>query len=517
MARIEKKTKIRYLPAKAQLTQTDSVTGSFPTIARTAGVDNRSGRGLSFYDDSNTRTFISTSVPMMSTPVLSESFPRQIKMNPGQELQPYFDSGQEAVDGKSSSDPFWSMGSDFDGLREPLWSKHKIEIDITPQIQTAMTATQTSGYGAIYNFDTKRWIQGGQETLNVMSPATGKYNPLNFGFTPSFHTKYIELLTALRNNGGQPFSNFGFPWSMQVPNSSLFKMSTVIDKPFLLEKVYIQLSASYIKGIDPDLYQNVFDIDGNDFYDSLNNDKPADSFVINNFYILNQRADYKSGQNIYSTVSNLFFSTQTELEISPKNITNDLVTWFNILSYNANFDYDSSSFDGLADVKIFDPKSTDKFFSSWSQNLHMSGATAVPDGASSAFKSLLVDTSTAFPLVYDTNWLGGRNGVGGTTSNGRDFVNANKTSNNASNFTQKTTSPYLLMPGDALSFNWQMPMPETFVGGPFNNAIQRQTSALIFHRHPAKVILYGTYLSENEGTGDTLNQLLSSESIHEAL
>ena len=131
------------------------------------------------------------------------------------------------------------------------------------------------------------------------------------------------------------------------------------------------------------------------------------------------------------------------------------------------------------------------------------------------FSSFFIDSTDIYNIeVFSSTWLGGRNGIGGTNSNGRDFVNSSKSENNKS---IKSSVPYLLMPGDELSFNWQTPIPEVIKGGPFNTAVTRSVSSISFANSPSKVILYGTYLSENKGTGETLNQLLSSDAIHEAL
>jgi len=83
----------------------------------------------------------------------------------------------------------------------------------------------------------------------------------------------------------------------------------------------------------------------------------------------------------------------------------------------------------------------------------------------------------------------------------------------------KRTNPYLLHPQDNLIFGWQLPtdlnIDQYF--GPFGSlpTINNEGPKLTFAQAPAKIILYGSYIREGKEHHDTLNQLLTSNTIHE--
>jgi hypothetical protein len=134
-------------------------------------------------------------------------------------------------------------------------------------------------------------------------------------------------------------------------------------------------------------------------------------------------------------------------------------------------------------------------------------------------------------------------------NNGRDFknvfknsdtntiINSNKSSNVS--FTQggyqkqvvvkgykeqKIINPYLLLPSDNIVFGWQLPCSSNFASatntdfltGKYNFA-HTLGPQLTFAKYPSKITLYGSYVKEDEEHHDTLNQNLTSDTIHEII
>ncbi len=89
------------------------------------------------------------------------------------------------------------------------------------------------------------------------------------------------------------------------------------------------------------------------------------------------------------------------------------------------------------------------------------------------------------------------------------------------------SNPYLLLPGDELVFGWQVPLgpgfdkimpndiPANFTGS--FDVYEGLGPELIFPVHPSKITFYGSILREGKEHHDTLNQLLTSETIHEVI
>ena len=267
---------------------------------------------------------------------------------PGQDLTPFRDFANPAVEGKSTNEPFYATGSNplifGTDLQQPLWSKTKIEIDIG--CRTASTLQfyigETTGnldYDSndndgppsndlgwsypvsYYNFVDKRWEGIGPGYIfpgsinndgsyivrdRIDSPIVNDY--VFWGFTPSIlmysptgestsQTGAPLPIADLRITGqfdfmttaGQPCTNFGFPYhpKFHATSSQLFNTSTVISEPFLVEKIVVEMSAAF--QIFPEMYNTASVIDGGNppFLNSLiSGTLPA---AINNLFILNQR------------------------------------------------------------------------------------------------------------------------------------------------------------------------------------------------------------------------------------
>jgi len=88
---------------------------------------------------------------------------------------------------------------------------------------------------------------------------------------------------------------------------------------------------------------------------------------------------------------------------------------------------------------------------------------------------------------------------------------------------QQIVNPYLLLPSDKLIFGWQLPVADLFcassfpVGGVDYNFAHTLGPEMTFAHAPAKITLYGSYIKEGKEHHDTLNQLLTSNAIHEII
>ena len=84
---------------------------------------------------------------------------------------------------------------------------------------------------------------------------------------------------------------------------------------------------------------------------------------------------------------------------------------------------------------------------------------------------------------------------------------------------EKKTNPYLLFPQDNLILGFQVPLNQLFISG--SSSIYAYESdggpKLTFSPGEAKLILYGSYITEGHEEHDTLNQLLTSNNIHEVI
>lgn len=211
--------------------------------------------------------------------------------NPGEQLSPFNEAKKLEISNCESMDPFHMTGSSIEdvgpGFSTRLASKTRIEIDLTPAITSTLSIkngtvelVDPDGVGAAgnpkagnwdfdgrdsypmgyFNFSERRWegvgrgiatsISGTQGYLWSNAP-TGSVNTnlanSMYGFSPSY------ALVDAATEGLQaaiPFTNFGFPMSpkFHATSSQLYHLSGVIDRPFLVEKIIYEFSASYHTG-----------------------------------------------------------------------------------------------------------------------------------------------------------------------------------------------------------------------------------------------------------------------------
>lgn len=316
----------------------------------------------------------------------------------GQELTPFRDSGQPAMDGKSSNNPFFATGSANlligEGFSSPLWSKNKIEIDISVPVECgADLYISGHGYGVTtpaladqgvshemlyYNFQTKKWeglnlgISYGSYHTGILGNGSNGGNVLfedmsMIGFAPSIVNLYGTISALAKNEvsgvfewqaaAGEPVTNFGFPYSgkFHATSSQLCDMSQYINAPFLVEKIVVELSAAYT--IMPETYSTS---SYNDTYSAITSiTQSTVPASINNFFILNQKNSNKISHNERMEIANTFATDNILTVTIPENrylskssgkiwtnTCRDIVTWGGISSFAANM-YSTATRSGI--------------------------------------------------------------------------------------------------------------------------------------------------------------------------
>lgn len=352
MARINKNTRIKGLPVRVQQQEKDNAPGTYPeervvqtgeqlvwndesTIIFTGSSDVNYASKLSG-DSPFLSTELSTSLSTTGKIVagISDTFvTSSVKLTP---YQPFRDSANFASDGKSEGSRFFATGTLItdggEGFTSPLWSKKKIEIDIssnpcsfkyvisqslTSDTTTTTTASYPSGSSypmAYFNFQTRMWegigtgwpgydnnIEEPPQTQAVLDAA----NFATYGFHPSIITlgrgdvvnqitssdasiaatasfamsqKYPYGLFREQKAAGEFSSLYGFPYDGKFHATSSQLYTPDITEPFLIEKVVVEVSGASFTMFDS--------IDNGGVYNITGAVLPA---CINNFFILNQK------------------------------------------------------------------------------------------------------------------------------------------------------------------------------------------------------------------------------------
>lgn len=331
------------LPPRVQLQQMDALTGSYPTNVRFS-IDGRTGNYPIGFNDIYTIPFLSSkkyipavgftenniwlansqSNDLTSSIVTTGSVRSQIieglpffHFTPGQDLTPFRDNEQPSADGKSENNSFFATGSAIsevgEGFSSPLWSKDKIEIDLSvnsPQILNIdLLNDENSQQMSYFNFANKTWEALSDISLTDSNIRSGSLSNLQgknitIGFAPSLGVPRVYVPAAMGDfvhgyyfmkTAGTQISNFGFPLNSRyyATSSQQYSISNNIQHPFLLEKVVLIISMS---SVSTPIYTNAIN-DGfvaaplaNGPYTAAGySEKTIIPFMTNNFFILHQR------------------------------------------------------------------------------------------------------------------------------------------------------------------------------------------------------------------------------------
>ena len=466
---------------------------------------------------------------------IADSF---ITFTPGQDLQPFMDSGNPAVDGKLSSsiggvNAFYATGSAVEitgpGFQQPLWSKNKIEIDITPSTVQNISLTNTGSTGNYpmnyWNPTTKRyegigtgrglWSGFGNTAATDKSTIEAVLESQTFGFGASIDTGGgVYQITATGSNAyARQIDIFGFPYhtKFQPTSSQQINMRDYISEPFLLEKIVCEISSS---------------IQTKHLFYNTNSSMWS-------FFLLNSRSTFPNQSIGNQTISYVNSAAPPATTITTSSFSGatylDLIDYFQV-AFTGSFS--GYILQAVNREEIVNPTydAGTKTYTYQGQHIISSSVKTSLEHNSSGFYASINSSGQTLTITQSLN-SSGRNQI--TNTNGRDWKNsfelAVKSGTNTPipvvfpsmpvNIQYTKPNPYLLLPTDKITFGFQLPWSSTmgYVNYQITSSIGFATTGI------NKITLYGSSLRVNPETNqveeyhDTLNQLLSSNSIHEII
>lgn len=612
MARQEKGTRIRGLPARVQKSQIDAASGTYPTKFRLSADNVRLGRERIFFDDTKTIVFaeanshyypgiglnsgskylqgqLASDLPLATTitatghpiqSVIDESYIITNNLLPTS-LNPFIEDNLFEVEGKSSSSTFFKTGSAVEevgeGFDTPVWSKHRIEIDISVVASSTLKLVRASAYNnnvsgtsypmAYYNFSTKRWDPIGLGyAINSTDDVTLAIERMMIGFgsalLPSGETKaHVQQV-------GSCISDFGFPShpKFHATSSQTLKMSKYIDRPFLLEKAVITLSGSWSIGNSINVNATV--------YDSLALNDPSRQTItasINTCFLLNQRRNQNikfgkplsviTTQQPYVNSLNITIPTSSVLSVGGPSIyvdtVRDIIGFSQIYSfakdaYDKVLTWPSASSSALVkdiinitenDLVLNNSNDSSITGSNWSEFIKLSMKMCTPVGevqsyvldsgmflvVTGALMTKVIAASSSYNVYEVTlGYDGYRTGLGLIYPSSRgllndfyrnpsvEFYNVEKELNVFLKVVKGKWryNPYILLPSDELILGWQIPISYQPAMFPEPGTAE---STFTFLPGNFKMVLYGSFIKEGREFYDTINQLLTSNAVHEII
>jgi hypothetical protein len=411
------------------------------------------------------------------------------------------------------------------GFKSPLKDKTKIEIDINPSEQTKLFFTTGSNTGVInsglayYNFDLDRFEVHGDLTtgsnIDFFNPDPLMRSGSMLAFAPSFPITDA----VIQRNSGFPTTLSGFPFDKKfnATGSQLFKASDIISAPFLVEKMVYEFSGSM-----PFLFTGTTRAN------------------IMQFFILNQRGYSISERNIRTSWRNTrnFISEYGGSTVTGSFFVNNIKDIVNVAQVSL---YDSTA----------EAAGIDQLGIARDLNVEFDSLATAPTSTfvlSSSIKTPSINTGLGFLAARTIsnsdgvcllkNEFGGRTSLAnhpqGILSSPRSYIN-NVSGRNLSGTFESTSfdyvtaelseqndlpSPYLLLPSDNLIFGWANQQQPTYNSGVTSERRIAGESSLEDGRFTilpgkGKLVLYGSMIRENKEFHHGLNQLLSSDAVHE--
>lgn len=496
--------------------------------------------------------------PYFTSPLKSKTH-ITIDLSPVTEYSAMINNGVVAISGNPAVAGNWNFsGSSNYPMMYFNFSKRSWE-GIGLGIPTSITGTQG-------------WNWGNNPTGSVVDNIkNGMY-----GFAPSYAiTSSLEGQQA-----ATPITNFGFPMhpKFHATSSQVFHLSGVISYPFLVEKIVYEFSGSYMTGSlagDPNRQPTVTSTSASNITDAFNtfvdqslsigstsklltsNGATGDwGAPISTFFILNQRRPFSgsqmlvvepavdratafgnSGPHVFNAATNVEASltvtipssTQISQNGSPTTVgtVRDIVTYAQVSALGSNY----TDANVVALSRELNIKNCVDATEYW-------GGTYV---VSSTVKSPEVDlqTMTAFLGINDVasisvlyNMPGGRNGFAQPT--GRDLVTSVLGYDASQSLTindpdlngsfvvtiaesNSKVNPYILYPTDTLVFGWQVPWGKRMFADGRVGPADGRSSILTMKPGKGRLVIYGSHVSEGGEQHATLNQLLTSNAVHEII
>lgn len=575
MARTEKKSKIKGLPPQISLTERDSLQGSYPAV------NNPVVTGTIVFNDLSTIPFATSSiyyglgistgspyaVPLsyMTTSLtgpgrvvagVADTF---VQFSASLRNSPFRDNDQYAADGKSNGSTMFASGAQLSNFGAPLWSKEKIEINLSANATTTFgenfgPSKTSASYMVYYNHASASWMPVGSprvatyyvsQALSIPTRGiTDWYNDKAIGFGAVSINQNLASENSVVLNSVRPMSEFGFPFAQKYfvpttgPSSSiLYPMDRIITRPFMLEAIALEFTGSHTSG---------------DFLSAWSGG--AVGFAASFFFILNQRKNFQITQPVTLQPYGTSFPTNGTASYTVTHSAGlmDLVTALPIFTpgktkaaWDTNTSIMSTRESTLGpalttnkNLNFLFPtgSATDVTQLKWSGRYIVSGVCCAPvarDPADSVTSVMTIRSGT-LGNNYTTlpTFRASRNGTSAYLSN-RNFLNTvlgyqkittydpyNDVRANE-NSLGWTTNPYLLLPEDQLIFGWQ----SAFAGNVFERMAPDGIfvtgsgdvgAQLTLASGKATLVLYGSYIADNS-QADVTTQVLSSNAIHEAL
>lgn len=476
-----------------------------------------------------------------------------------------FDPAKNSIRGSGS---FYETGSSViaagPGFTQPLWSKNKIVVDmpmIGPQIMSVSHGTnKLERIMTYYNFQTQT-LEGVGALQNINYYASQALDVTDiwkifardkaigfYGSLPTFSSGAFFM-----KNSGNVYNLNGFPYAQKYrvsPTSSiLYPLKNIIDRPFLAEKIAIEFSGSY----DP--ASSCFETTGHANYNA--------TVAHTTFFILNQKPrEPVSVPFQFDQLPNTANSSLNPIVLNYPTTgpLTELVTYVQLVAFGRS---SGSAFETKLREYTTD-RASQTYFSaseiqreatvfgvtpSWSGKFIVSGNVKSPNPANEALPIKFFRDSTGIDtayLRYLNNDPGGRTGLTDPTyrnwrspvqSVRQEYAEYEFSAYNPIYITSRSAEdiPYLLLPTDNLIFGWQTAFPNMVYdtpgdsGGGINidngwNFLSGTAGSVLTLTGSARLVIYGSYLKVGpngdlvEDTDDySLNQLLSSEAIHEII
>lgn len=471
-----------------------------------------------------------------------------VHFTPGQDLTPFRDDTRPESDNKgsytSSSFEFYATGSKVsdvgEGFDQPLWSKTKIEIDLTPSQEHSFfihSASNSNNVMAYWNKNTRKYegIGPGTGFLHYSGTSSGVLqrflNEVPIGFGASQGGTIEAGLSNAAFMIGAPITNFGFPIHPKFhgTSSNLISMSDYISEPFLLEKIVVYFSGAmdlhYMAG-DPSLARTCMTTM------FILNQKKLGSITSDQS---NQIITFLSGAYSAPNSGAITFTTTTGTTIPTIYNGNyissvrDLIGWIQISEITGDGDEEFNK--GITREIITET-------ANWSMQFIASSSARSPVERPSGLPILISGSATGdtnyAPEYFEKYNISGRLGI--PQINGRDYINSFSSFEfsavgeviTARQFTlpincsrkSSKTNPYLLMPNDNLIVGWQLPISKHGIVTGYDGGeilIGKGPELTISPNGIHKIIFYGSHIKEGREHHDTTNQLLTSPAIHEVI
>jgi len=453
-----------------------------------------------------------------------------VTFTPGQDIQAFRDNSNPAVVGKISSsvnviNPFYATGSAVDvtgqGFQQPLWSKSKIEIDLTPSAVHTISLPRTGSIGTSFpmmywNAEKKRY-----EGVGLGKPIGGTYAENTNGLKSFLDDQTIGFSACVDGGGAslnqqnlynvysRQISNFGFPYAQkfQPTGSQQINMSYYLSEPFLLEKLVVEVSAAI--GLSGSLTSRA---------------------AIWTFCMLNTR-NMLSGASVGSQTIIPYNASTAGTSFVTSSVAGssylDVIDYCQI-SFTGSNPFSTAFQAGGRELTVT-PISYGSPQKGWIRTGQMVVSSSVKNSISHQGGTANFSGSNTTTKFLQSLNLSSRNQI--TNVNGRDWTTSEEkpqiigfaTLENIStpiNSFYFKENRYLLLPSDKITLAWHLPWPTILAGGGGTDGVSSITFSPLGVN---KITLYGSSLRINPETNqleehhDTLNQLLSSESIHENL